>query len=458
MAKEVTAKCPHCDALIEVDPEQEAANCQKCNKPFVVKKAIDSYNSDIGYVFSNTDNMDKAKCSEHDALIVKCIALAVSDDIKKEFEMFKGVPGITDMLQKKTDNVEIKLNYYNNSNKTISSVKMYVVPLNDNDEIVPSPNGEENELTVTINIQLAPYSLLIQENGYFYQETNWKNSSITKVRINRLVVHYQDGTMVSIPGDQVTYDSNISNNIDRSSDNDTNTIPEGSDEVIVKFCTSGYYDGVEWKNSNCVGGVSVKYNLYNNSNKTIKYIWMEVMPENAVGDVVSCSATGACARTITITGPIAQHTTSAKGNGYQYIPTVMWYNASISKIQINKLTIEYMDGTKLQIPGNKVTVNPNINSSSDSGSSGGCYIATSIYGSYDCPAVWTLRRYRDYSLAKSWYGRFFIHSYYAISPIVVKLFGDKRWFKSTGQKKLDRWVDRLQSKGYESTPYNDRIW
>ena len=26
---------------------------------------------------------------------------------------------------------------------------------------------------------------------------------------------------------------------------------------------------------------------------------------------------------------------------------------------------------------------------------GGCYVATAVYGSYDCPQVWTLRRVRD---------------------------------------------------------------
>ena len=41
--------------------------------------------------------------------------------------------------------------------------------------------------------------------------------------------------------------------------------------------------------------------------------------------------------------------------------------------------------------------------------SGGCYVATAVYGSYDCPQVWTLRRFRDYTLAGSWYGRTFIH-------------------------------------------------
>ncbi len=31
----------------------------------------------------------------------------------------------------------------------------------------------------------------------------------------------------------------------------------------------------------------------------------------------------------------------------------------------------------------------------------GCYIATAVYGSYDCPEVWVLRRYRDYKLSKT---------------------------------------------------------
>ena len=44
-------------------------------------------------------------------------------------------------------------------------------------------------------------------------------------------------------------------------------------------------------------------------------------------------------------------------------------------------------------------------------SANGCYVATAVYGSYDCPEVWTLRRYRDNTLAKSWYGRIFIKIY-----------------------------------------------
>lgn len=88
----------------------------------------------------------------------------------------------------------------------------------------------------------------------------------------------------------------------------------------------------------------------------------------------------------------------------------------------------------------------------------GCYIATAVYGSYDCPQVWTLRRYRDYTLAKTWYGRAFIHTYYAISPSLVKLFGHTKWFKQIWQGKLDCMVAKLKAQGVKDTPYQDISW
>jgi len=90
--------------------------------------------------------------------------------------------------------------------------------------------------------------------------------------------------------------------------------------------------------------------------------------------------------------------------------------------------------------------------------SGGCYVATAVYGSYDCPEVWTLRRYRDYTLAETWYGRAFIKTYYAISPTIVKWFGNTEWFKKMWRGKLDKMVRNLNNEGVENTPYNDREW
>lgn len=97
-------------------------------------------------------------------------------------------------------------------------------------------------------------------------------------------------------------------------------------------------------------------------------------------------------------------------------------------------------------------------STTSSSGTGGCYVATAVYGSYDCPQVWTLRRFRDYTLAETWYGRAFIRTYYAISPTLVKWFGNTEWFKNMWKPTLDRMVKRLNVEGFENTPYNDREW
>lgn len=105
----------------------------------------------------------------------------------------------------------------------------------------------------------------------------------------------------------------------------------------------------------------------------------------------------------------------------------------------------------------------NISESSESNNTsgnnnGGCYVATAVYGSYDCPQVWTLRRYRDSTLTGTWYGRAFIRFYYAISPTLVKWFGDTNWFKKTWKQALDKMVDNLNKNGVENTPYEDKKW
>lgn len=90
--------------------------------------------------------------------------------------------------------------------------------------------------------------------------------------------------------------------------------------------------------------------------------------------------------------------------------------------------------------------------------SGGCYIATAVYGSYDCPEVWVLRRYRDFCLAKTARGRAFIKVYYAISPTIVKMFGNNAFIRSVWKHKLDKWVLELQNEGYENSKYQDFNW
>jgi len=86
----------------------------------------------------------------------------------------------------------------------------------------------------------------------------------------------------------------------------------------------------------------------------------------------------------------------------------------------------------------------------------GCYVATCVYNSYDCPEVWRLRRFRDEYLDKSWLGRLFIKLYYTISPTLVKLFGKQKWFRNMFKSILGKFDNNLEKKGYEDTPYNDK--
>lgn len=87
--------------------------------------------------------------------------------------------------------------------------------------------------------------------------------------------------------------------------------------------------------------------------------------------------------------------------------------------------------------------------------SGGCYVATAIYGSYDCPEVWILRRFRDLYLRNFLWGRMLIKSYYTISPGLVRYFGRYKLFDRMFRPVLDRLVNRLYKKGYSDSNYKD---
>ncbi len=82
-------------------------------------------------------------------------------------------------------------------------------------------------------------------------------------------------------------------------------------------------------------------------------------------------------------------------------------------------------------------------------------MATAVYGSYDCPEVWVLRRFRDNILAHAMIGRLLIRLYYAISPTIVKIFGKTKPFQLFWRKVLDRFVLYLMTKGIADTVYYD---
>ena len=95
---------------------------------------------------------------------------------------------------------------------------------------------------------------------------------------------------------------------------------------------------------NSAGGVTVRgfYYALSTSENPIKYIDLEVVPYNAVNDVVASTIDGKTKAALRITGPLVEK------NG-EHIPVVwenVWYNNSISCVQLNAITFEFMNGEK----------------------------------------------------------------------------------------------------------------
>ncbi|MDR2873984.1 MAG: hypothetical protein LBV42_04505 [Methanobrevibacter sp.] len=71
--------------------------------------------------------------------------------------------------------------------------------------------------------------------------------------------------------------------------------------------------------------------------------------------------------------------------------------------------------------------------------SGGCYIATFVYGDYDAEEVLVLREFRDNTLLKNIFGKLFVSFYYKTIPFLIQQFGSK-FFKKNSKKILDKIV------------------
>lgn len=88
-------------------------------------------------------------------------------------------------------------------------------------------------------------------------------------------------------------------------------------------------------------------------------------------------------------------------------------------------------------------------------SKAGCYVATAVYGSYNCPEVWVLRRFRDQYLRRTPLGRALVATYYFLSPPLVRRFGNRPWFGTAARPILNRLIASLRTDGIADTPYFD---
>ena len=112
-----------------------------------------------------------------------------------------------------------------------------------------------------------------------------------------------------------------------------------------------------------------------------------------------------------------------------------------------RMNDEYLDGfrkvlnrIKQGLPANRrvgITGEKMVNDG------GGCYIATAVYGSYYAREVLVLRRFRDETLSKYYFGRLFIRVYYLLSPPVARRLRNATSVNAMVRSILDKWVKHL---------------
>lgn len=129
------------------------------------------------------------------------------------------------------------------------------------------------------------------------------------------------------------------------------------------------------------------------------------------------------------------------------LPGIISYALSAMDV-IAHLDMDYE--TKKRFVTNRTTIN-NINTqvqslskNNTSSTSGGCYIATMVYGDYDHPQVMVLRKFRDEKLVHVMFGKSFISLYYAISPHLVKLLKDKQGINRVIRNLLNPLVTKVK--------------
>jgi hypothetical protein len=106
---------------------------------------------------------------------------------------------------------------------------------------------------------------------------------------------------------------------------------------------------------NIVGGIDVSIYFINISEKTIKYVTFEVIPYNAVGDVVASEIGGEITAYLKETGPIesgkANITPSTSWSGWKAV----WYNPTVKCIEIVGIEVIFMDGATISVDRSMIT-------------------------------------------------------------------------------------------------------
>jgi len=123
-----------------------------------------------------------------------------------------------------------------------------------------------------------------------------------------------------------------------------------------------------------------------------------------------------------------------------YTPVVKILEKLVSMPMEPDVRLHYVTNLKV-LAGNVAVKSANERAAA---SSGGCYIATLVYGGYNTPEVIMLRHFRDNILMQCAAGRWFVKYYYLISPHLVKSLINHERIQKIIRTVLDKLVMQLK--------------
>jgi hypothetical protein len=126
---------------------------------------------------------------------------------------------------------------------------------------------------------------------------------------------------------------------DQSQSENAQTEEAATASAITSF--DGVLDGFSGlaDKPNSASGVGFFIRFTNADSRTIKYVVFSATPFNAVGDSVGSSIGGKQLLRVRLTGPIEPG--ALKESGWK----PLWYNGSITSVEISAAEIEYIDGS-----------------------------------------------------------------------------------------------------------------
>lgn len=88
----VQAKCPNCGGFLAVDNTNDAAICQFCNTPFIVKKAINNYNITVnGNVNVNRATLKIEGAPSINNLLIRARSFVSSGEYSRAIEYYNRI-------------------------------------------------------------------------------------------------------------------------------------------------------------------------------------------------------------------------------------------------------------------------------------------------------------------------------------------------------------------------------